>query len=371
MSFELPILSYRMNPTSCFSRPLRLTILGLLTLALVGFTGANESHGHEPLVYQGSNGPGKGKHIVFIAGDHEYRSEETLPALARILAKHHGFKCTVLFTVDPKTGEIVPGNNNIPGLEALQSADLMVNFLRFQDLPDDQMQHIVNYLDRAGPVAGLRTASHAFRIPNESKFSKYSYKSTESGYEGGFGRQVLGETWVGHYGKNHVMSTRLDLVPEQKSHPVLRGVDSAWVVAGGYWADPMPGSTVLAMAQPLDGMSPDSKPAADKPPCPGTWVRTYHGKQGEGRVYTTLYGASEDIENEGFRRMFVNGCYWAMGMEDAINAEFVVDLVGPYHPTPYKNGGHRLGIKPADLAGFESPIMPTDRPLSQRKTDKR
>ena len=53
------------------------------------------------VVYQGTSGPGAGKHIVFLAGDHEYRSEESLPALARILAKHYGFKCSVFFTTDP------------------------------------------------------------------------------------------------------------------------------------------------------------------------------------------------------------------------------------------------------------------------------
>ncbi|HAV65474.1 MAG TPA: hypothetical protein DCY13_24260, partial [Verrucomicrobiales bacterium] len=96
--------------------------------------------------------PGKGRHIVFLAGDHEYRSEETLPALARLLAKHHGFKCTVLFTVDPATGEIVPGNSNMPGIETLDSADLAVVYLRFQAFPPEQMRHFIAYLDRGGPV---------------------------------------------------------------------------------------------------------------------------------------------------------------------------------------------------------------------------
>ena len=74
-----------------------------------------------PLVYEGSSGAGQGKHLVFIASDHEYKSEETLPALARILARHHGFKCSVLFGVNGK-GEIVPGASNVPGMEALKSA---------------------------------------------------------------------------------------------------------------------------------------------------------------------------------------------------------------------------------------------------------
>ena len=85
-----------------------------------------------PLVYEGTEGPGKGKHIVFMAGDHEYRSEESLPAMARLLAKHQGFKCTVLFNIDKATGEIVGGTSDMPGLEALDSADLAVVFLRFK-----------------------------------------------------------------------------------------------------------------------------------------------------------------------------------------------------------------------------------------------
>src|SRR5438132_5600275 len=83
------------------------------------------------LVLEGGEGPGKGKHIVLISGDQEYRSEETIPQLAKILSKHHGFKCTVLFTVDPKDGTVNPNINNVPGLEALKTADLLVIFTSF------------------------------------------------------------------------------------------------------------------------------------------------------------------------------------------------------------------------------------------------
>src|SRR5204863_8255255 len=91
------------------------------------------------VVYEGKTGPGKGKHIVLVSGDEEYRSEEGLPQLAKILAKHHGFKCTVLFAINPATGTINPNvNSNIPGLENLQTADLMIIATRFRDLPDEQ-----------------------------------------------------------------------------------------------------------------------------------------------------------------------------------------------------------------------------------------
>ena len=121
----------------------------------------------EPLTFQGTQGPGAKKHIVFVAGDHEYRSEESLPALARLLAKHHGFKCTALFNIDPGSGEIAAGiPSNIPYMDALDTADLAVVFLRFQNLPDEQMKHCDAYLNRGGPVVGMRTATHAFQIPD-------------------------------------------------------------------------------------------------------------------------------------------------------------------------------------------------------------
>src|SRR3984893_1606474 len=92
------------------------------------------------LVIAGKNGPGKGKRIVLVSGDEEYRSEQALPQLARILSQRHGFDCTVLFAIDPADGTIAPNkSNNIPGLEALDSADLVILFTRFRDLPDVQM----------------------------------------------------------------------------------------------------------------------------------------------------------------------------------------------------------------------------------------
>ncbi|MBV8879594.1 MAG: hypothetical protein JO332_06520, partial [Planctomycetaceae bacterium] len=94
------------------------------------------------LVFEGGDGVGKGKHIVLLSGDEEYRSEETMPQLGKILSKHHGFKCTVLFAINRKSGEIDPNTvDNIPGMEAIDGADLVIMALRFRNLPDDQMKH--------------------------------------------------------------------------------------------------------------------------------------------------------------------------------------------------------------------------------------
>ena len=137
------------------------------------------------VVYEGKDGPGKGKHIVLVSGDEEYRCEEALPQLGKILAKHHGFKCTVLFAIDPETGEIDPVNqNNIPGLEALETADLMIIATRFRDLPDEQMKHIVDYIEAGKPVIGMRTATHAFNIAKGKTYAKYSFSYGGEEYDG-------------------------------------------------------------------------------------------------------------------------------------------------------------------------------------------
>jgi len=310
------------------------------------------------IVYEGERGPGRGRHVVFLAGDHEYRSEEALPALARILARHYGFKCSVFFTLDPRTGFIEPGSSHIAGLEALRTADLMVVFLRFQDFPDDQMQHIVEYLDRGGPVVGFRTATHAFQIKRaDARFLKYTWKGGDDRFPGGFGRQILGETWVSHYGRNHEQSSRLLLQPDQRDHPILRGVDDVWARSGGYTADPIAGSTVLAVGQILDGMTADSQPAKNKTLQPVAWYRTYQGASGRsGRVFTTTHGASEDLLNEGFRRMAVNALLWAAGLESSIRPDGEIGFVGPFQPTSFAFRGYIKEMKPADLAGWTSPI---------------
>lgn len=334
-----------------------------IVLAMAGFLGmASAAAAQNPnlVVYEGGKGqPGSGKHIVMLAGDHEYRSEESLPALARILAKHYGFKVSVLFTTNPQTGFIDPDSSNISGLDALKMADLLVVFLRFKDFPDAQMQHIVDYLDRGGPIVGFRTATHAFQIQRpDAKFLKYTWKGVD-GYTGGFGRQILGETWVTHYGRNHVQSSKLILEPGQATHPVLRGVKDVWVQSGGYTANPIEGSTILAMGQILDGMTPDSPPAKDKQFMPVAWYRSYTGASGKsGRVFTTTHGASEDLLNDGFRRMSVNAIFWAAGLEGSIRPASDISFVGPYQPTTYSFGGYVKGVKPADLAGWESPILP-------------
>jgi hypothetical protein len=301
------------------------------------------------LVMNGKEGPGKGKHIVFVTGDDEYRSEELMPQLAKILAVHHGFKCTVLFPIDRKDGTINPRQqDNIPGLEALQSADLMVIFTRFRDLPDEQMKHIVAYTNSGKPILGLRTSTHAFNIRTSKTYAQYSFQDKE--FKGGFGRQVLGETWVSHYGAHQKESTRGLIAKGMENHPIVRGCEDIWGPSDVYGITTLTGdSQPLIMGQVLAGMKPGDEPKVGKDLVPIAWIKTFKGNSGKAaRVFTTTMGHGGDLQSEGFRRLLVNACYWCVGMEDRIPARARVDFVGDYKPNPIGVGGHKQDLKPSD-----------------------
>ena len=318
----------------------------LLTFLLAGVVDAGPG-----VVLEGRKGPGKGKHIVFLIGDEEYRSEELMPQLAKILAVRQGFKCTLLFAINKETGEVDPKTlDNIPGLEILEKADLMVMFLRFRELPDEQMKYIIDYTNSGKPIIGLRTSTHAFfyRKNQDSPYAKYSFQSKE--LKGGYGRQVFGETWINHYGHHQVESTRGLIAKGMENHPIVRGIKSIWGPSDVYGLTKLHGDCKpIIMGQVLSGMSPDDKPNPEKKLVPVAWIKTYTGDKGKtARIFTTTMGHAGDLKNEGFRRLLVNACFWALGMEDKIPAKTNVDLVGKYNPNKIGMSGHKTGIMPSD-----------------------
>jgi hypothetical protein len=309
------------------------------------------------LVFEGKSGPGRGKHVVLISGDEEYRSEEAMPQLAQILAERHGFRTTVLFAID-HDGTVNPERrDNIPGLENLKNADLAILFIRFRDLPDDQMKHIVDYLNSGRPVIVIRTATHPFDLKTSPTYRRYTWNNKDPEFEGGFGRQVAGETWLNHHGKHGVQSARGIIAPGAEKHPILRGIEDGaiWGPTDVYGVRlPLPGdSQPLILGQVLEGMNPSDPPVSGKqndPMMPMAWVKTYKGDQGKtSRVFTSTMGSSQDLQNEAFRRLLVNAVYWAVGMEKQIPAKANVDLVGNFQASPFKFGGHRKGLRPEDF----------------------
>jgi putative heme-binding domain-containing protein len=313
----------------------------------LGFYGDDEDHG-EYIVFNGNKGPGKGKHIVFVTGDEEYRSEECMPMLAALLSKRYGFKCTVLFAINKQTGDIDPNvKGNIPGLEALATADLMFVYTRFRDLPDEQMKHIDSYLQTGKPIVGIRPSVVAFRNKPSSNYARYSDQYRGDDYKDGFGRQVLGATWISHHGHHGVESTLGIPVEGLRTHPIMRGVGKMWGPTDVYTvSSPIPHKgTVLVMGQVLRGMK--GTEYSPKEQMPLAWVKEYPTPNGEARVFMSTMGDAQDFLDESFRRMVVNACFWAMKMETSIGKETNVDFMGSYHPSPFGFNGFRKGLKPA------------------------
>ncbi len=308
------------------------------------------------VVYKGGDGPGRGKQVVLISGDEEYRSEEALPQLAKILGKRHGFTCTVLFAIG-KDGTIDPNkNDNIPGLEALRKADLMIIATRYRDLPDDQMGEIVAYVESGRPIIGMRTATHAFNLKGVKGYPRYSVNSKE--WDGGFGRQVLGETWINHHGDHGKQSTRGIVAPGAQDDPILRGIKDGdiWGPTDVYGVRlPLAGDArALVLGQVVADMTPTGPAVEGKkndPMMPVAWVKTFTGRSGKAaRVFTTTMGAATDLEAEGTRRLLVNAAYWAVGLEDLIKGDANVAVVGEFKPRPFGNDKFAPGVRPEALA---------------------
>ncbi len=335
------------SPRTLFSA---LLVASTLTCAFI-----SRAQGSDRITYEAKPGSGAGRHLVFLTGDEEYRSEEGLPMLAKILSQRHGFKCTVLFALDPD-GTINPDNNtSIPGVEALDMADGIVMGLRFRQWPDAAMKTFAAAVARGVPIVALRTSTHAFRFPA-------NHPSTYKHFND-FGREVLGENWVSHWGANRKGATRGVIEPGAENDPILRGVSEVFGDSGVYETNPVAGSKILLRGYVLKGMNPkddvDSYKKTRKadnveqgindPAMPVAWTRIHTPATGKpNRVFCTTLGAGTDLANEGFRRLVINGVLWGMNLD--IPARTDVRYVDPYEPTAYAFKGYRRGITPADHA---------------------
>lgn len=282
-----------------------------------------------------------------------------MPQLAKILAVHHGFRCTVLFSINPEDGTIDPRQKrNIPGLEALRQADLLILFMRWRDLPDEQMKMLVDYIQSGRPILAIRTGTHPFDFKTSKTYERYSWNSTAPGWEGGFGRKVLGETWVAHHGQHGKQSTRAWFAPGAEGNSILRGIEngSIWVPTDTYEVRlPMPeGCKPLLVGQVLSGLNPNDAPVAGKvnnPMMPVAWTNHFQGEEGKtARIFTSTMGAADDLENESLRRLLVNATYWTCGLEKKIPKKADVSIVGEYHPHSFLSEDYTHGVTPSDLA---------------------
>jgi len=328
-----------------------LILASILMMSLL----ANCQSSKQFITFKPENNATSAKHIVLISGDEEYRSEEGLPMLAKILTERHGFRTTVLFAINPETDEIDPNyQQNIPGLEALKSADLMIIATRFRGLPDDQMKYIDDYLRSGKPLIGLRTATHAFKFDDPSSpYAKYSFNSKVSGWEGGFGKKILGETWINHHGNHKHEGTRglIDGLAEREKHPILTGVKDIWGSTDVYGITAIPEEAeVMIWGASTAGMTPEAPINWGKSIIPVAWTKRYTYEPGgnEGRAFTTTMGAATDLVSADLRRLIINAAYWTMDMKDQISENMNVDIIGDYEPTAFGFDGFVKGKKPED-----------------------
>jgi type 1 glutamine amidotransferase len=336
---------------------LQTMLLSTVLAFLASFSCGLESEPERWLRYQGDSdqGPGKGRLVVFVAGDEEYRSEESMPMLARLFAEH-GFETIVLFSQDPETGEIDPENSsNIPGMHLIDDADLVIVNLRFRELPDEDMKHLVDYVESGKPVAGLRTATHAFyyRENPESPYANWSFNSREP--EGGFGGGILGETWVAHHGHHGSEATRGVVEPANAAHPALRGVKDVFGPTDVYTIRELPDdSKILLRGGIVAGMDPKDALVEDdrnNPMHPVAWVRERKlPGGGTQRIFCTTMGTSQDFSSRDLRRLVLQAALWQLENEQMIPMDGMdAPLVGHWDPTRFGFGTHRKGLTPQDV----------------------
>lgn len=259
-------------------------------------------------------------HVVFVTGDEEYRSEESMPMLARLVKRELNANVKVCYALD-STGNIAPDNtNHIAGLEALEEADLMVIFTRYRTLPETERKYIVDYVESGKPIVGFRTSTHAFKY-DLSQDSTLAYWNDE------WPTKVFGQQWITHHG--HFDDGRNPLTEIKKiegaKHPILKGFESfeaySWLyhVDGGDWklyGDSKPflvGRSLKSKHEMEDKL--DQYPIEN----PVAWTKTYTGSQGKtARVFFTTLGHPYDFKLSNVRKIALNGIYWALGKESDI-----------------------------------------------------
>jgi hypothetical protein len=353
-----------------------MRIAVLSALLVCSFTLSATSLADTSVTYPAGPGPGNGRHVVFLAGDEEYRSEEALPMLAKILSQRHGFRTTVLFSVD-EDGTINPKNSrSLSNSAALDSADAVVMLLRFRAWPEADLTRFEKVLLAGKPIIALRTSTHAFNgLPRGSRWETWNYDN-----QGGFGKRVLGETWLTHWGRHKIEATRGVVEPSQRSSPLLRGVEDIFGDTDVYEAYPPDDATILVRGVVLSGMTPDSPPATyrkaratdkqeqgvNEPAMPVVWTRLNRNGNGTtNRVLTSTMGSATDLENEGLRRLVVNAVYWGLGIDVPEKGD--VTYVDEYRPSFYGFDGFRKGLRASDFElGKKVPGEPLPKPPAAR-----
>lgn len=222
-------------------------------------------------------------HVVFMIGEREYDTKETLPRFAEQQLVPRNVRFTIIHADEED-------KNNFPGLLALKTADLLFISVRRRSLPDEQLKLVREYVEAGKPVMGIRTASHAFHTKGTHPEGHGEWQS--------FDPHVLGGNYQGHHGAGPPV--KLQPAPRAEGHPILNDVDATKFVSYGslYRVSPL-ASTAQAL---LIGTIPG------KPPEPVAWTHMYRG----GRVFYCSLGHPKDFEQDDFKRLLVNAVFWCL-----------------------------------------------------------
>ncbi|MDV6028728.1 MAG: ThuA domain-containing protein [Phycisphaera sp. RhM] len=327
-----------------------LLSLALLFVPLVSPSVAAQSG----VLHFPAKGDAQGK-IVLVSGDEEYRTEESMPMLAKILSVKHGFDCTVLFSMSADGRYIDPNNQSgVVGWEALDDADLMIIGTRFRKPSESQAAHVTKFINDGKPLIGIRTATHAFN-------GKGSFGG-EVTY-GNFGRKILGEQWVNHHGQHKRQGARAVITDQASGHPILNSVSDIFVPSDVYGVTHLTDQdTILlrgAVTESLDPKSANVEGPKNDPMQPLAWLHPYVSPSGtKGRSFCTTAGASVDLVSEDLRRLLVNATYFLL--DKTVPEKADVDYVDPYYPTFYgfindKEYWEELNLQPADFELGKAP----------------
>ncbi len=211
--------------------------------------------------------------ICMLSGSLEYESDKSLPLLIDYLQEHYSVDCTLLKR---------KAKDDLPGLNALDSCDVMLLFTRRMTIDGEQLKKVKEYCLSGNPIVGIRTASHAFQ--NWLELDKL----------------ILGGNYQGHYGSGPVMEMRINKAAQH--HPILKGIEP-FTSVGSLYKNTPPASDVCIL---LTGSIPEHNE-------PIAWTRVFNG----GRIFYTSLGHQEDFKNENFLRLVSNALYWVSGREPA------------------------------------------------------
>ncbi|MEM6917174.1 MAG: ThuA domain-containing protein [Verrucomicrobiota bacterium] len=308
--------------------------------------------------------------VVFLTGDDEYRSEESMPMIAKMLERDYGFETVVGFSVDEE-GFVHPmAAGSLTGMDELEDADLLVLFTRFRRPMPDQFEFFLDYVKRGGPIVAFRTATHAFRFAHDAGMDQWGFQNDPKKIHSLAGgekiREILGQSWIthhGHFDDGENPLTEVTLHDGADSHPVLTGVGPFSAYSWLYHVDGGEHSLAGDPDLLLDGRALQSskieRGQTDQFPLtnPVAWTKTYEESEGKpGRVFTTTLGHPYDFRDTNMRRLSIQAILWALGKEDLIPSEGVkTETVGDYEP-------NNSGFEPDDFRQLQKPSDFTGKP---------